>query len=58
MSLDRPRASIIIRERDECIEVDQLTTPRELTPWQARYLAAKLYRLARRVRARTEVPND
>jgi hypothetical protein len=25
-----------------------------LTPWQARYLAAKLYRLARRIKQRTD----
>lgn len=32
----------------------QVIGERDLTEWQARYLAAKLYRLSRRIRARRE----
>lgn len=56
MAIDCPIASIIVREREDFIEIDRLMAPRKLTPWQARYLAAKLYRLSRRIRQRVDVP--
>ncbi len=45
---------IIISEGNEMVTIDRLDSDgRSLTPYQARYLASKLYRLARRIRVRT-----
>ena len=46
------RSSVLISEREETILIDACYSERNLTEWQARYLASKLYRLARRLRAR------
>lgn len=51
------RRSVIIREREGEIFMDARKDDLVLTPLQARYLAAKLYRLSRRIRDR-EAPND
>lgn len=45
-------ASIHVWEGNQYVHVDAFPSSRQMTPEQARYLAAKLYRLARRVRAR------
>ena len=45
---------VILREHDEVIDIGVGHWHARLTPWQARYLAAKLYRLARRIRQRAE----
>lgn len=47
-------SSVTIWEGDALIGLDSSTSHRYLTAYQARYLAAKLYRLSRRIRARTE----
>lgn len=44
---------IDLREEEDAIKITTCGSQR-LTPYQARYLAAKLYRLSRRIRARTE----
>ena len=47
--------TIVIRERDGEIVIHGMHYQGAiLTRWQARYLASKLYRLARRVREREE----
>lgn len=51
---DASTGSVIIRERDDEIYIDERHEAYVLTPWQARYLAAKLYRLSRRIRQRQE----
>lgn len=51
---DASASSVIIRERDDEIYIDERQSGCILTPWQARYLAAKLYRLSRRIRQRQE----
>lgn len=43
---------IIVCETDSLIVLDGSFGDAFMTQWQARYLAAKLYRLARRLRAR------
>lgn len=43
---------VVIGECGEYVRIDRAIGERFLTEWQARYLAAKLYRLARRIRAR------
>lgn len=48
------KSYIRIYEEDSYIFLDGKLSERAMTPWQARYLAAKLYRLARRIRQRTE----
>jgi len=48
------RSGVMIREDDHYLYVDGCSDDRALTQWQARYLAAKLYRLARRVRQRAD----
>lgn len=45
---------VTVREGEASIVLDRCTDEREMTPYQARYLAAKLYRLARRIRQRTD----
>jgi len=50
---NQPR-TVTIHEGEQCIHLDGHAYDRALTPWQARYLAAKLYRLSRRIRNRTE----
>jgi hypothetical protein len=50
---------IILDERDGMIDL-RLSSNRSkahLTPWQARYLARKIWRLARRIEARTQQEN-
>jgi len=49
---DGSRAAITIWEDDHWIYLDGNSATRGLTPHQARYLAAKIYRLSRRIRAR------
>lgn len=46
--------SITIWEVDNHVFIDYHIRNRYLTAWQARYLAAKLYRLSRRIRARSD----
>ena len=46
--------TITVTEKHGCVVVAAHGDDKELTPWQARYLASKLYRLARRVERRTE----
>jgi len=47
--------TVVIRESDSVIKFDKtIFGGTNLTPWQARYLAAKLYRLARRIKTRTD----
>ena len=48
------RGSVTVWEGENSVWLDGDYYDRSLTPWQARYLAAKLYRLARRIRARSE----
>jgi hypothetical protein len=45
---------VCVHERDDAIILDGQYESAIMTPWQARYLAAKLYRLSRRIRARSE----
>ena len=46
-------ATVVIREGDRSVVFDQtLFSGAALTPWQARYLASKLYRISRRIRNR------
>ena len=45
---------ITVTEGDGFVVLPAHGADMELTPWQARYLASKLYRLARRVERRTE----
>lgn len=47
-------ASVTIYEDEREVVIESHVGARCLTPWQARYLAAKLYRLSRRIRQRTE----
>lgn len=49
---DNSRCQITFHEVQEYVVIDSNYAPRALTQWQARYLAAKLYRLARRIRQR------
>ena len=56
---DAKEKIITIREREHTIILDRFSfSDAAMTPWQARYLASKLYRLARRIRNRTEAEND
>ena len=45
---------ITVWETDFGVHLSGSASVRDLTPWQARYLASKLYRLARRIRQRSE----
>jgi len=45
---------VTIQENDDHIALEGCFEERKLTEFQARYLAAKLYRLARRIRQRKE----
>jgi len=49
---DQKPSSVTIGETEGSIWLDRCFEYRTLTPWQARYLAAKLYRLSRRIRDR------
>jgi hypothetical protein len=49
--------TVTAMETEAFIVLESMGT-RELTPWQARYLASKLYRLSRRVRSRTEAMKE
>lgn len=51
---DLSQCSITIWETEDYIAIDGHHRVRALTAWQARYLAAKLYRLSRRIRDRVE----
>lgn len=46
--------SVLVWENDEYVCLDSHSYHRAMTPYQARYLAAKLYRLARRIKTRKE----
>jgi hypothetical protein len=49
------RREVLLREeRDDLVYISVGSEKARLTPWQARYLASKLYRLSRRIRQRTE----
>jgi hypothetical protein len=51
---DNDRGKIIeAMEGEQYVTISVGHTGVRLTPWQARYLAAKLYRLSRRIRQRT-----
>lgn len=50
-------SSVTIWEHDDLICLNGMRETRYLTQWQARYLAAKLYRLSRRIRDRGEASN-
>ena len=52
---DESASNITIFEGEQYVFVDGNPRTRKLTQWQARYLAAKLYRLARRLLLRSEV---
>jgi hypothetical protein len=48
------RSAVTIWEHgDDYIAINGVSDTRYLTQWQARYLAAKLYRLSRRIRDRS-----
>lgn len=47
-------STIDIWEHNEKVWLGGNYEDRSMTEWQARYLAAKLYRLSRRIRARRE----
>lgn len=47
-------SSVTVYETEAGVCIDGCFEDRYLTPWQARYLAAKLYRLSRRIRDRSE----
>ena len=51
---NQARSFVVVWEGDESIFLDSNFDVRELTQWQARYLASKLYRLARRIRSRAQ----
>ena len=53
---DDTLSSVTVWENDSAVFLDSNYRVRAMTPWQARYLASKLYRLARRIRQRSEVP--
>lgn len=46
--------AINVYESEEYVCFPASECVRQLTPWQARYLASKIYRLARRVQQRGE----
>lgn len=46
--------SIVIRETDDGVHMSKPEANALMTEWQARYLASRLYRLARRIRQRRE----
>ncbi len=48
------QSAMTIWEGEEYVNISSCSDVRLLTPWQARYLAAKLYRLSRRIRQRTD----
>lgn len=58
-STDKPTrpSAVVIWESDSSVIMKGCYEERHLTPWQARYLARKLYRLARRVENRSEQPS-
>jgi hypothetical protein len=47
-------SQITVNEGEKYVHLNGNSYTRQLTQWQARYLAAKLYRLARRIRQRSE----
>ncbi len=53
---DNSPTEIIVWELDGHIAINGHCRSRYLTQWQARYLAAKLYRLSRRIRDREAKP--
>lgn len=52
------RSHVEILEGEQYVHLSGNISTRQMTPWQARYLAAKLYRLSRRIRARASTPAD
>jgi hypothetical protein len=50
---DNTAASVTVWESEQSIFLNRYSYDRALTPWQARYLASKLYRLSRRIRQRS-----
>ena len=50
-------SAVVIWESDYAIHLKGCYETREITIWQARYLARKLYRLARRIEKRQEADN-
>lgn len=48
------RSAVTICEREDYVLIERSGDTRQLTPAQARYLAAKLYRLSRRIRQRND----
>lgn len=55
-NIGRSDARVTVRESEDLIVLNASSGSygSVLTQWQARYLAAKLYRLSRRIRQRTE----
>ena len=51
---DTIASAITVFEGEEVIYLNSCAYTRNMTSWQARYLASKLYRLSRRVRQRGE----
>jgi len=49
---DNSPTSVTVWEGEQSVFIDGNHRNRSLTPWQARYLASKLYRLSRRIRQR------
>jgi len=52
------RGQVVLTEGETWVRIDSYSGHRDLTEWQARYLAAKLYRLSRRIRSRREAKQD
>lgn len=50
---DNSASWLTVWEGEGSVYIDGNMHKRQLTPWQARYLASKLYRLSRRIRQRT-----
>jgi hypothetical protein len=55
---DETYEEVILREREQTLTLSVGTSKVAMTQWQARYLAAKLYRLARRIRQRGEAETN
>lgn len=55
---DEVYEEVILREREQTIVLALGGNRAAMTQWQARYLAAKLYRLARRIRQRGEAETN
>ena len=56
---DETKASCVtVWESERLIHIDGCYDVRSMTPWQARYLARQLHRLARRINARAALKGD